>query len=60
MFVSQKAMRRTDFIPLRASKNRIYAFFYSIITHMGFITLITLVIIANTLVLALDKHPEDP
>ena len=47
-------------VPDRASKNRIYYICFQLCTHWSFTLFITLLIIANTVVLALDKYPEDP
>ena len=47
-------------MPLRVRQNRIYFVFYRICHHWLFTTFITFMIIANTIVLAMDKYPEDP
>ena len=46
--------------PLRAQSNKLYYICYRLCTHWMFTLVITLLIVANTVVLALDKHPEDP
>jgi hypothetical protein len=45
--------------PERSRKNKIFKFFYQICTNSIFATVIILLIIANTVVLALDRHPID-
>lgn len=45
-------------IPKRARKNCIYFIFYKICTHSIFGGAVIFFIIANTLILALDKHPQ--
>ena len=46
--------------PMHAQKNRVFFFFYRVCTHWSFTLIITLCIIMNTVVLALDSFPEDP
>ena len=46
-------------MPLRARKNCFYRFFYKVCTHFVFNTIITLLIIGNTVVLALDSYPRN-
>ena len=45
--------------PMRTNKSRIYYACYRICTHWSFTLFITLLIVANTFVLALEKFPED-
>lgn len=47
-------------LPERSEKKKIYRICYLICTHWSFTMLITILIIANTAVLALEKFPEDP
>ena len=46
--------------PMRAQSNKLYYVMYRLCSHWLFTLVITMLIIANTVVLALDKHPEDP
>ena len=46
-------------IPVRALNNRFYLFFYKICTHFFFTVIITLLIIMNTLALALNSYPRN-
>ena len=65
-FKRNKVIRRasvvglTPNIPTRAEDNRCYKLFYRICTHYAFTLFITILIILNTFVLAIDKYPEDP
>ena len=43
----------------RYNKNCLYYACYKVCTHWSFTLIITLLIIANTVVLAMDKYPED-
>lgn len=44
----------------RPDKNRLFYVCYRICTHWIFTLFITILIIINTIVLALDKFPEEP
>ena len=46
-------------LPERVRYNRFYRLFYRICTHGVFGTIIIMLIVANTVVLALDRHPID-
>ena len=46
-----------DPLLLRAEENKIYYIFYVICTHSVFSTIIILMILANTIILALDRYP---
>jgi len=46
--------------PEHTRKNKCYLVCFVICTHWSFTLIITLLIVANTFVLALDKYPEDP
>ena len=46
-------------IPQRAKSNRLFKICYLICTHWMFTLMITMLIIANTFVLALDGYPRD-
>ena len=56
----KKLKASVSHLPVRASNNRFYACCYHVISHWTFITFISIVIIVNTVILALDKYPEDP
>ena len=47
-------------VPSRARKCKFYYVFYVICEHSIFNTVIIMMILANTIVLALDRHPIDP
>ena len=47
-------------MPDRVLKNRLYYICYRVCSHWCFTVFITVLIIANTIVLALEKYPEDP
>jgi hypothetical protein len=47
-------------IPQRARSNRFLKFFFLICTHNAFNIGITICIILNTALLAMDKHPIEP
>ena len=47
-------------VPERAQKNCLYLLCYKICSHWLFTVVITLLIGANTVVLAMDKYPVDP
>ena len=47
-------------LPDRIMTNRLYYICYRVCMHWSFTLIITLCIIANTYVLAMDKYPEDP
>ena len=60
MNVSSKSMVSTlSMAPPRAQTNKLYYVCYRICTHWSFTLFITVLIIANTIVLALEKYPED-
>ena len=46
--------------PVRAQKYKLYYVCYRLCTHWSFTMFITILIIANTIVLALEQYPEDP
>ena len=46
-------------VPLRAQKNKLFYWCYLLCTHWMFTVFITILIIANTIVLALERYPED-
>lgn len=46
-------------VPTRASRNKFFFYCYKICTHWSFTMIITVLIVANTVVLALEKYPED-
>ena len=46
--------------PERAFKNKLYLICYKICNHWSFTLFITVLIVANTVVLAMDSYPEDP
>tara|TARA_A100001015_G_scaffold58232_1_gene64128 strand:+ start:1617 stop:2252 length:636 start_codon:yes stop_codon:yes gene_type:complete len=46
-------------LPERQLNNKFYAVLYRVCTHWSFTCLITMLIIANTAVLALERYPED-
>ena len=50
---------RSDKLPERAQKNRLYRVFFRISTHFIFSSIIILLIIGNTVVLALDSYPRN-
>ena len=50
----------TLYIPDRTKKYKIYAICYTICTHWTFFFFISMLIIANTIVLAFEKYPGDP
>ena len=52
-------MDKSD-VPERAQKNCLYLLCYKICSHWFFTVVITLLIGANTVVLAMDKYPVDP
>ena len=47
-------------LPERVKNNKFFRFFYKLCTHGAFDFVIMMMIIANTIVLALDRHPIDP
>lgn len=47
-------------IPLRAQKNKLYFWCYKLCSHWVFTLTITVLIVTNTIVLALERYPEDP
>ena len=46
-------------LPARARENKVFRVFYRVCTHGVFSTVIIMLIVANTVVLALDRHPID-
>ena len=46
--------------PTRAQSNKLYYVCYRLCSHWSFTLVITILIVFNTVVLALDKYPEDP
>ena len=58
--MSMSAKSTISAAPDRAQTNRLYHFCYRVCTHWSFTVFITFLIIGNTVVLALDKYPDDP
>lgn len=44
-------------LPERATRNIVYKFFFYVCTHWSFTTIITLLIILNTIALAMESYP---
>ena len=55
----KKKQASSKIVPLRAQNNKLYYCCYIICTHWLFTLFITILIVANTIVLALEKYPED-
>ena len=58
--LNQSTMSTYSVAPERAQQNRVYYVAYRICTHWSFTIFITVLIIANTAVLALDQYPANP
>ena len=56
--MTRAGTKRFKPLPLRAQKNCLYAICYKICTHFLFTVMITLLIIANTVILATDSYPQ--
>lgn len=56
---SAEAEDDRDPLVRRAEKNKVYYLFYRVSTHSVFSTIIILMILSNTIILALDRYPID-
>ena len=50
---------KNDKLPERAKQNKLYKFLFVVCTHVSFTIFITILIILNTIALAMDSYPTN-